>query len=232
MTPQISIVGIVLVLPFYWLAFLGLRRLWRKTEGSPRRGALLLLAPVLLVFPFADELWIAWHFERACKEAGVTVYRMVEAEGYVDATNVAQRDEDFGGPRLYYSDPDSLVQFDKRGYLYRENLYSDGSVMHVERHPDGVYVSTLRQPQSRYHYRRAHKETWAPAGFQMGRNEMQVVDSQTGEVLGRELWFSRWPSFIEGLWIRFLGSGQIICYGESEMRKTLYEAILIPKKVN
>lgn len=66
----------------------------------------------------------------------------------------------------------------------------------------------------------------------MGRSEYQVVDSQTGEVLWRDVKFERFPCIIEGLWIRFFRSGQTICYGESDRRQALYESVLIPKKSN
>lgn len=237
MKPFISPFGIVLMLPFYWLCFVAIRRLWRRLGKSPRRRGLLLLAPPILVLPYADELWIAWHFERACRDAGVAVYRRVEVEGYANATGGAHHHRnDSKVPRRIYNDEKSLEDWDKTGYRFKEQLLSDGWALHLERRADGVYAHYVDKPQARYQYRYADPRQWVPAGYQMNRLERQVVDSETGEVLGREVLFERYPGFVEGLWIRFLGSGQTICEGNAprppELRHLLYHYVLIPKKSN
>lgn len=239
MMPSISPIGIVLMVPFYWLCLLGIRKLWRRLTPSPKRWGLLLLAPPLLVLPYADEFWIAWHFERACREAGVTVNRKVEVEGYANATSGAPHyPNDPRESRRLYNDEKSLAEWDKTGYRFKEQLLSDGWALHLERRADGVYALYIEYPQARYHYRYADPRHWVPAGYQMNRREMQVVDSETGEVLGRELSYERYPGFVEGLWVRFLGSGQVICDRPLDdiERKTLtgaaYDYVLIPKKSN
>lgn len=226
MKPFITPFGIVLLVPFYWLCFLGIRKLWRRLSPSPKRWGLLLLAPPLLVLPYADEFWVAWHFERACREAGVTVYRKVEAEGYLNATTTG-----WSKPALI-TIPEMINDYERAQFRFQERLTSRGKISHAERLDGQWQVVILDKPQARYHYRYADPRQWVPAGYQMNRREMQVIDSETGEVLGREVWFERYPGFVEGLWLRFLGSGQTICYGESEKRQTLYESVLIPKKTH
>jgi len=174
----------------------------------------------VLVLPYADELWIAWHFERACREAGVTVYRQVEVEGFFNGT---------GGP--------GTDMIEKQGFRFSEG-YALGwkRVARIERDADRWKRTHFDKPQARYHYRYADPRQWVPAGYQMNRLERQVVDNETGEVLGREVLFERYPGFVEGLWIRFLGSGQTICEGNAprppELRHLLYHCVLIPKKSN
>ena len=220
MKPFISPFGIILLLPYYWLCFLALRKRWHRLSASPKRWALLLLVPPVLVLPYADELWIAWHFERACREAGVQVYRKVEVEGFFNGT---------GGP--------GTDMIEKQGFRFSEG-YELGwkEVARIERDGDKWKRMHFNKPQARYHYSYPDPRQWVPAGLQINRREVQVVDSETGEVLGREVCFERYPGFVEGLWLRFLGSGQTICEGSApkppELRHLLYHYVLIPKKLN
>jgi hypothetical protein len=214
MNPQISPFGIILALPFYGLALFVLYRLWRRQKASPWRWGLPLLVPMLLVMPFVDEYWIRWNFERACEEAGVKVYRKAEAEGFFNAT---------GSP--------SSDMVEKLGFRFTEGLTLDGKGIAHEEKIDGKWHRTiLAQPQARYHYRYADPRQWVPAGFQINRMEKQVVDSESGEVLGRDVKFERYPGFVEGLWIRYLGSGQTICPNPAGPRQPDFpESVLIPK---
>lgn len=143
MNLQISPGGIILALPLYWLAFLGMRRLWQRVGSNPKYWFIPYLAPIVLVLPFADEFLIAWNFERNCKEAGVTVSRQVEAEGFFDAT---------GSP--------GTDMIDKLGFRFTEGLtLGDKGIAHVEK-IDGAWKRTIYdRPQARYHFRRAHETT-------------------------------------------------------------------------
>jgi hypothetical protein len=208
--------------------------LWRRMTPSPWRWSLLALIPIVVVLPFVDELWIAWNFERHCKEAGVTVVRKVEVDGFVNTTNTSVR---FGGstsiPTLVFSDAKALAEWDNVGYRFKEQMLTDGGVWHIERYPDGVYGSTLDKPTGRYHYRYADPRQWVPVGYQINRMERQVFDSVTGEVIGRQITLERYPGFIEGVWIRLLGSGQIMCPDPGgPMQPAFPESILIPSKTH
>ncbi|MEO7726199.1 MAG: hypothetical protein ABIS45_03030 [Burkholderiales bacterium] len=54
-----------------------------------RNGRLLLLLATGLLFaavPFAEEVWIAWNFAKACNGAGTFINKTVQADGYYDGT--------------------------------------------------------------------------------------------------------------------------------------------------
>ncbi len=66
------------------LLFWGIARL---TRSMPRRKALLItVGAVFVVLPVGEELWIAWNFGQACKEAGTLIYKKVQVDGFYDDT--------------------------------------------------------------------------------------------------------------------------------------------------
>lgn len=215
MTPQITPFGLVLISPLYYLAGRLLVALWRRMQPSPWRWGLLAFIPFVVVLPFADELWITWNFERYCKEAGVKVVRKVEVEGFYDDTM-----------------PSGFELINRYGYRVMEHRASDGkTVERVEKNGEKWERTILEHAKARYHYRYANPRQWVPAGYQINRMERQVFDSVTGEVIGRQITFERYPGFIEGLWLRFLGSGQIMCPDPGgPLQPAFPESILIPKR--
>lgn len=212
---QISPIDFVVALPFYWIAFIAIQHSWRRAAGRPIRWGLVLAAPGILVLPIADEFWIAWNFERACREeAGVHVYRKVEAEGFFDGT---------GSP--------GTGVIEELGFRYAEGLTQNGkAVAHVERVKGLWHRTILDRPQSRYHYRWAVPEQSVQVGHQLWREELQVIDVKSGEVLGDSVRFARYPAWLQGLWVRFFGSAVVTCWGSPAKQTMLYHYVLIPKK--
>lgn len=177
-----------------------------------------------IVAPWAEEYWVASRFEELCKDAGVHVYRKVEVEGFYDSTM-----------RSGYE----LIQ--QKGYRFMEQpARKAGEIEHIERISSEWKVSLLDRPTARYHYKHAYQptpyQTEEPVGWKLNRAEKQVVDSTSGEVIGRDVHYHRYPSALEGLWVRFFGTGQVICEGSAprppELRHLLYHYVLIPTNAN
>ena len=229
---QFSIFGYIIMAIFYSVAMVvlisPLHFLMRKW-----RGRWIVLTPIIVIviaLPWADEVWIAWHFHKYCQDAGVHVYHKVRADGYVDETSPSPRPPDDPGPRLLYNDPKRLAEFDRHGYRYFEDMFKDGGVWHVERQPDGVYVEILDQPTGRYRYR--YSANNVDMGLQILKQEWEVVDSKTGKVLGKETIFKRYPNIVEGTWLRFFGVYPTICMGSApnpkKARHLLVNYVLVP----
>jgi hypothetical protein len=201
------------------------------------RWRLHVLALLSIVPPgvaFAEEFWIAWNFHEHCKDAGVYIYRQVEVEGYVDDIHRSSRALSPVGKRNF--DPTSLANWDRRGYRFSETVHDDGSVTHLERTADGIVATALPHPTARYHYiqPRAHQLI----GHGLRTTEDQVVDSLTGEVIAREVVFSRGPNFAEAAWLQYFGPAGKSCSGPLDKPEThkrtglLYESVLTPKKLS
>ena len=208
----VAIIGIYSAIVWFVLVW----PISRMLKTSRLRWPIVWLVAIpLLAAPWAEEAWIAWHFGEACKDAGVTVYRQVEVEGYVDDTSRGSRKS--STPGLWKLDPGSLRSFDSAGYRFVENMLDDGSVMHVERHPQGLLAELLDRPISRYSLKyayqpmqRSHEE---PIGWKLEKVERQVIDSQTGEVLGRQIHVNRGFPIHEASLLQFVGPLMLTCPG-------------------
>jgi hypothetical protein len=197
------VIGLTVVFP--WRTFLK-EKAWKWWVITP-------IAIPLLAAPVAEEIWIAYHFKEACKDAGVHIKRKAEVDGYLNATSssVSSSSITEGPLRKEVSD------FEKQGFKYKESLLADGKIMHLERKNNWLYVSILDQPVARYHVRRTHSHD--VIGYQIKKYEREVFDTVEKEVIGRDTKYARYPSTVEKLWIHYLGTGQLFCKGPSDELK-------------
>ena len=199
--------GIIIMAIFYLVVTFLMIFLWKKIRHLHCRWWLFVpLILFIMVLPITDELWISYNFYEVCKDAGVHVTRKIEVEGFYDET---------GSPSsLEVNKPfhqQSIDYYEESGWLFFESIAKEGKVSRIEK-INGVWKKRIiDHPTARYHYIDADPRDWVPIGFQLYKNEMQIIDSETGEIISRETSFSRYPSLVEGLWIRFFGSGQEIC---------------------
>lgn len=194
----------------------------------------------VLAAPWAEEAWIAWHFNEACKDAGVKVVRQVEVDGYADGTGQYERKSIRTGP-LFNDNSTRQLDFEKQGYRFYEDLLKDGGARHLEREGGQMMVTILDRPQARYHYKFLDPRQEIPIGRRLKKFGHQVIDSETNEVLGSDVQYKRYPNTAEGLWLRFFGPRPTICDGSApvppapllpKLRYSLYDYILIPNKSN
>lgn len=238
MNYQIGVVGagiiavysaLVLLVIVWPLGKLLKRFRWRWAVVGP-------LAFILLAAPWAEEYWISHNFELVCKDAGVHVYKQVAVEGFVDDTSRGLRDQIKTG--LWNYDAKSLADWDARGYRFQENMLSDGGVVHLERTSRGIEASILDHPTARYHYKYAYQPTpyvqEERIGWKLEKLGTIVVDSETGEIIGRDTRYRRTINIAEGSWRLFWGLAKTTCDGDApqppNFRSLLYDYVLIPSK--
>lgn len=210
-----AIVGIVILWPLFRLLRDSRWKLWIVSiVGLP-----------ILAAPWAEEAWIAWNFNEACKDAGVKVVRQVEVDGFYDSTTRS-----------------GYARIRDDGYLVMEHPSNEsGKVDRVER-IDGEWRKTvLDQPAARYHYKFLDPRQEIPIGRRLQKFGWQVIDSETNEIIGSDTQFKRYPSTADGLWLQFFGPSLLICKGSApkppaslspELRYAIYHYVLIPKKSN
>lgn len=234
MNLQTSPIGVGVILVYSAVVLLLVAwPLWRLLRNWRRKWLFIVpLVLPLLAAPWAEEAWIAWRFEQACQDAGVHVYRTVKVEGYVDDLGRISRAGLKTG--LLYFDPQSLADFDRRGYKFQENMLQDGGVLRLERRPEGIFAEILDRPTARYYFRFADPRQEVPLGWKLEKIETTVVDFQTGELLGKDTHFKRYPNMAEGLLLNMLGPAHTICEGTApkppNLRYPLYYYVLIPVK--
>lgn len=222
---QISPFGIVII-ALYSFA-IGTAALVLSSLLKNLRWRWWVLAPpalLLMALPWAEEAWIAWHFKEACKDAGVKVYKQVEVEGFYDSIMQSGYE---------------LVR--DKGYRFMEHPSDNGKTVDQIKFVQGEWQKTpLDHPQARYQYKYSYQTTphryEEPIGWKLEKLEYQVIDRETGEVLGRDTRITRLPNYMELLWLRFFGPANLGCSGplnQPERQKRaglIYEYVLIPKK--
>lgn len=226
---MISPIGFLIIAIYsasIWGATLLINRLLKKFSWR-----WILIGPPLLTLlslPWAEEAWIAWHFNEACKDAGVKVYRQVEVEGYLDALlPKKKRSIEVGS----YVVPQP-VDFEKRGYKYYEEALVDGGAIHHERIGDQIVISLIEKPISRYMQKRrlqsdsnAHEE---PIGWKIEKIEYQVIDLPKIEIIGRDIHINRGLPIHEALWTRYIGGAMKTCPPPNIEKPPFPEVVLKP----
>jgi hypothetical protein len=233
------------------LVFRGLVSLTREMPG--RRVLLAVVGVVFLVAPVAEELWIAWHFGQACKQAGTFIYRKVQVEGFYDDTGVSlelvrsgpyrfvEGRSDKGVIRVSKGDPEFMNDALQR--FRQENHGKDPSVQDVVRVKVGektealVYpkrgdswrIVYLDRPTARYHYKRADPMNGTRMSHKVGRSGTLVLDSATNDVIARYTSFGREPPWF---WIG-LGAAPYACDAPGRWPNTsgnalVYRESLVP----
>ena len=161
---SILLLGLIYLIGTGLLTWFGLwlRKRWKR--------AWMLMVPLFLLLyagPVAEEFWIAWNFGRLCKkDAGIFIYKTVDAEGFYDDTTHWWR---------------QLAESNYQFVESRDNTY--GGLWRVERDGKEVRHFKIDHPTARYQHRRLAWHT--PVSHEVKRFENVVIDIQANEVLGR-----------------------------------------------
>ncbi|TNF92100.1 MAG: hypothetical protein EP297_14065, partial [Gammaproteobacteria bacterium] len=195
MTIQFSIISYIIIAVFYLLSAGVLAMLWQVLRFLPGSKIVFwVLATVVTALPWADEVWIAYHFNDACKDAGIHVKRQVVVDGFYKASTNDPSDEN-----KIIDEPERFQRYVNEGFRYKEVRTREGKVRHREV-KDGIIEQTiLDKPESRYHLVHTHNHT--KIGYQLKKHEMVVFDSQLNQVIGRDTSYARYPALVDRLWI-------------------------------
>ena len=219
----ISIISVIMLAIIYFVgtALLVLLGSWLRKRWSKAWIAMAPLFLLLYTAPVAEEFWIAWNFGQLCrKDAGIFIHKVVEGEGFYDATRSTH-----DGPR----NPQAIEEYEKSGYsFYEKKFRNTGKIVRVEKF-NGVWTPTvLDRPTARYHYRWPHSHS--RVGHKVVKHERVVVDSMSGDVLGRDLEYGRKaPWFFIGL-----DRPLMLCPEQHPLTKygAIYNQVLKPLSTN
>jgi len=223
-----SIFSLMLLGVFYAVVLIGLWLWW--TKGLKRKftgPAAWSVVALVVVAPWLEELWIAYNFGQLCrKDAGIFVNKVVEVEGYYDAT---------AGLRQIYKPLPAVTaeNFDKRGFKYYEMSLANtkggpSKVAHFEKINGEWTGAVLEKPTARYHYRWPHSHT--PVAYKIKSHEWVIEDVEQKTIIAREKAYAR-----EAYWFYIgLDRPTMFCpvfgnYGE-KLTGELYRLALKPSK--
>ncbi len=201
----------IVVLPLVWfkLARPHLRR-W------PSRLALMLAVWIAAwLIAYGDVLMIAREAKRVCEtEAGLRIYRTVEAEGFAGVSNIE--------PWI------------KRGFRFTEYRRVDGSLLKQEKIGADIVKTISKSPISHYEYifriERISKK--------LSKDVRMVRDISTQEKLGEMVEIRIYPGWADSVFLTVFGarSSPVRCPSinskEEETRASyeeLIDATLVPK---
>lgn len=245
----ISLFSIVPLGVAYGLLGLVFWAIERATRGDQSRKAILgVVGVVFLLFPISEELWIAWNFGQACKDAGTFINKKVEVDGFYDSTmRSAYENTRPGGYRFVEQPTDDRKAVERveradeasrakalKWYAEQnpgKELPKDKSVIYPEDErqrivvfPNGETwrVTKLDRPTARYHYRTvaSHK----PVAHQLKQFEDAVIDTQTGETIARRVDYARGSNWF------FIGLDRptIFCKANRGRPLLIYREVLQP----
>ena len=179
---------------------------WLLNDKPWKWWVIIIIVTPLIAAPIAEELWIKSQFETLCKDAGIHVKRKVEVEGYYDASK-----NDSSTSNKSFDDPKAIERLRKTGFRFIERRTRQNKIRHLEVKGEMFVQTILDKPQARYHLRHTHDHFMI--GHQLEKFERDIFDSLKNEVISRDTSYARYTSWIEGLWVRYIGSGQQICRG-------------------
>ncbi|HXF65552.1 MAG TPA: hypothetical protein VNK67_02480 [Burkholderiales bacterium] len=242
----LSIFPLGIAYGFLLLLFWGIARL---TRGVPGRKALLgIVGAVFFVLPVAEELWIAWNFGQACKEAGTFIYKKVQVEGFYDSTmrsayentkpggyqfvehatadrkgieRVERADDEARAQALaWYAEKNPGQELPKN----KSVIYPVSDREQIVVFPNGVEawrVTRLEHPTARYHYRtpRAH----IAVSHKLTVIEKVVTDTQNNEPIARQLIYAR-----KAPWYFVSLDAPVKLCGD-DLKGLLYDEVLKPR---
>jgi hypothetical protein len=202
----------------YFVLLLALWGVAHITRNLPARKVLLgILGAVFLLLPIAEELFIAWRFTQACREAGTFIYKKVQVEGYYDDTGAGMTRIVGGPPYRFIETPDGRGKYQRieratpeekaraiAWYLEKHYGRKPGQKewfthpvsahVRVTVETDTGYawrVTLLDRPTARYHYK--WPQRGAAVAHKVGKSESVVLDTETGDVIARNTVFGRRP---------------------------------------
>ena len=213
----LSIFSLILILVIYAVGIGLFRLVWVRILHRRFTGTIVwLVIAMILIAPWAEELWIAWNFGQACKEAGTFIHKKVKVDGFYDSTmRSAYENTRRGGYRFVEqatADRKGVERVERAGdeartkaldwYAERnpgKSLPKGQSVIYplngnqrivvFPKSNETWLVTRLAQPTARYHYRMANSHT--PVAHKIVKHKAIVVDSSTGDLLGKYTRFSR-----------------------------------------
>jgi hypothetical protein len=149
---------------------------------------IVVLALVLLALPFWDVYMIGRYAERLCREqGGLRVYRTVEVEGFLG-----------GG---------SVERWTQYGFSYVESGGSKNRKFREFIRDGKVITEEVTEYISLY---QLAGENHTAVNKYISRSSNQIISRADGEVLGELVYFSIYPGYFDGFFLRLVSSGPTV----------------------
>lgn len=227
----------------------------RATRGMQARKVILpIVGAVFLVLPIGEELWVAWNFGQACKDAGTLIHKTVQVEGFYDETGTGSLElvrsgtyrfiesrSNKGITRITLGDTgfmkQALTRFEQENPgkdaskqdVIRMKLEDNVEALVFPKKGDSWRIAALDRPTARYHFRMTDPMDGTPWAHKVIRSGSVVVDSETNQEIARYTNFGRRsPWFFFGQYLPGFTCDEKRRGQFSSNGELIYREVLIP----
>lgn len=163
----------------------------------------VVFASLPFLTAIGEAAWVEHNWRALCATAKTEVKRRVVVEGFYDD---GFRDSGWailkGGKDGFH-----FVEWkDKEGRVWRTEGFSEPELRTVR----------IEKPTARYHWQMAPFAT--PVGHLLKKRDDTIVDTQTGEVIARQILGYRYPAFADRIWSQWLDTRPEVCGQEISIR--------------
>ncbi len=211
---------------------------WIGKRWRTQRRDIVVVGVVLFVSLAAmviEAMVVNWRFRTLCDEVKLTITRKVVVEGFYDDGGFRSSGQAGAYGSSTLDRYDFIEWRDSKGSIWRTERAEAATLTSAPRPlqpsrriwlTDQGKEAALRsvqidKPSARYHWR--HQQFSTPIGHLLARRDELVIDTQTGEVLGKKGQIYRRPPFIDAVWLRFFDSQPAMCVNPG----TLFSEVLI-----
>jgi hypothetical protein len=178
------------------LAFLAHRFRWRSKIFAITAS----LASLPFLAAIAEAAYVDYNWRALCATAKTEIERRVVVEGFYDAGVSSGYKHFQEGTRSSFKHGFRFVEWkDNQGRLWRTEGFDEPQLRTVR----------IDRPAARYHLYFAPFAT--PAGHLLKKRDDKIVDTQTGEVIARQVMGYRYPTFLDQAWRQWFDSAPEIC---------------------
>lgn len=200
----VSVIGWLLLGLVYVPLGIGLAMWINRRRGRDKRAIVVVtvIALIPLVAMVGEAAYVDWRFRQLCQEAKLTITRKVVVEGFYDD----------GYRTRGWGDTNAILG----GYEFIEWRDKEGRNWRTERgEGEKSRTVSIDKPTARYYWR--NQQFPNPVGHLLLRREETVIDSLTGEIIGKRVDGYRRPPFIEALWLRYFDAPPAMCSGGGDL---------------
>jgi hypothetical protein len=172
---------------------------WMAHKHGVRTGAFIgtaIVTSIPFVAAIAEAAYVEYNWRALCATAKTEVKRQVVVEGFYDD---GFRDT---GWKVLHGGKDGFrfVEWkDAQGRIWRTEGFTEPELRTLQ----------IDKPSARYHWHFA--QFASPVSHLLSMRDDKVTDTQTGEVIARQILGYRDPSLVDRLWRQWFDSSPQIC---------------------
>lgn len=196
----ISFIGWAILIAAY--VPVALLLVWMRHRFGWRSKALAVTA-VITSLPFVaavvEAAYVEYNWRALCATAKTEIKKKVVVEGFYDASVSVNYDHFRQAPVGFQHGFRFVEWTDRDGRIWRTEGFNEPELKTIQ----------IDRPTARYHWYFAPFAT--PVGHLLQKRDDKIVDSETGEIVARQVLGYRYPALADRLWRQWFDNAPQIC---------------------